>query len=465
MVAGYADSTDAITDGGVDLADIGQNGATPGDVIKWNGSAWTPQVDQGGGAEIGDTANVLRGEMGDTARAIVADTATVLRQEMGDSARTAAGDTAFVLRTEMSDSARIAAGDTAAVLRGERGWVDDGTVVRLSGSSDSVGIGTTTPTARLDVAGNIHASGAIKSGLSLTINGNTGTITSSSGAVSFGSDTVRTEGPGQFGPSHTLSGQGTFASGSSHQVAADWSAALGGQLNQTWGSYSAVVGGLNNRTNGIYSAVTGGQDNLAFGENAVVLGGSGNIARNKSTVALGSQARANHDATVVIAANTPATSGDTTFTAGPEQVVIRADGGIYITNTAVPVVPYQPGRPISTSTGAYLSSSGQWKDVSDSAAKEHFTEINREELLQRLNELPVTRWNFKDDPTGAGHIGPTAQDFQAAFGIGDDDKTIAATDGIGVALAAIQQLYRENRRLQQELETLKAQLEELRQKE
>lgn len=72
-------------------------------------------------AAVSDTASVLRGEMGDTARAAVNDTASVLRGEMGDTARAAVSDTASVLRGEMGDTARAAVSDTATVLRGEMG--------------------------------------------------------------------------------------------------------------------------------------------------------------------------------------------------------------------------------------------------------------------------------------------------------------------------------------------------------
>ena len=37
-------------------------------------------------------------------------------------------------------------------------------------------------------------------------------------------------------------------------------------------------------------------------------------------------------------------------------------------------------------------------------------------------------------------MGPTAQDFHSAFGLGDSDKTIATVDADGVAFAAIQGL-------------------------
>ena len=47
----------------------------------------------------------------------------------------------------------------------------------------------------------------------------------------------------------------------------------------------------------------------------------------------------------------------------------------------------------------------------------------------------------KDATLDVDHYGPTAQDFHAAFGLGDDDDTLIGTqDADGVALAAIQGL-------------------------
>jgi beta-xylosidase len=57
------------------------------------------------------------------------------------------------------------------------------------------------------------------------------------------------------------------------------------------------------------------------------------------------------------------------------------------------------------------------------------------------------------------HLGPVAQDFHAAFGLGSDDRHIATVDADGVALAAIQGLNRkveaENTALKQEIAELK----------
>ncbi len=55
-----------------------------------------------------------------------------------------------------------------------------------------------------------------------------------------------------------------------------------------------------------------------------------------------------------------------------------------------------------------------------------------------------------------------AQDFHAAFGLGADDKRISTVDADGVALAAIQALYRLLQEKDEQLEALQQQVEELR---
>lgn len=75
----------------------------------------------------------------------------------------------------------------------------------------------------------------------------------------------------------------------------------------------------------------------------------------------------------------------------------------------------------------------------DRNVKENFARIDSSQVLEKLVGLPLTRWNYKDEPQ-TEHLGPVAQDFRAAFGLGEDDKTIATVDADGVALAAIQGL-------------------------
>ena len=78
-------------------------------------------------------------------------------------------------------------------------------------------------------------------------------------------------------------------------------------------------------------------------------------------------------------------------------------------------------------------------------------------MLDRLRGLPVRTWSYRVDPASVRHLGPTAQDFHAAFGLGRDNTTIAPIDEGGVALAGIQALDARTQRQQSELAALRAQ--------
>jgi hypothetical protein len=80
-----------------------------------------------------------------------------------------------------------------------------------------------------------------------------------------------------------------------------------------------------------------------------------------------------------------------------------------------------------------------WSCSSDRDLKENFTEIDKQEILDHLSSMPVTMWNMKG--TDVKHIGPVAQDFYAAFSVGEDERHINTVDANGVSLAAIQALY------------------------
>jgi hypothetical protein len=79
--------------------------------------------------------------------------------------------------------------------------------------------------------------------------------------------------------------------------------------------------------------------------------------------------------------------------------------------------------------------------TSDRNAKENLAAVDCQGVLNRAVSIPILSWNFTNDASGGRHIGPMAQDFYAAFGVGPDDKHIATVDADGVALAAIQGLH------------------------
>jgi len=121
------------------------------------------------------------------------------------------------------------------------------------------------------------------------------------------------------------------------------------------------------------------------------------------------------------------------------------------------------------STGVTLQAgSGTWSSLSDRNAKENFQPVNPQEVLEQVVQMPITTWNYKAQDDSIRHMGPVAQDFYAAFGLGTDDAYIATVDADGVALAAIQGLYQrvqeleaQNTQQQAEIEALKARLDAL----
>lgn len=77
--------------------------------------------------------------------------------------------------------------------------------------------------------------------------------------------------------------------------------------------------------------------------------------------------------------------------------------------------------------------------TSDRNAKKNFSSVDPSQVLEKVAALPITEWSYKV-ADGIRHIGPMAQDFQAAFQVGSDDRHIATVDADGVALAAIKGL-------------------------
>ncbi|MDH4182061.1 MAG: hypothetical protein OEV46_08600 [Betaproteobacteria bacterium] len=96
--------------------------------------------------------------------------------------------------------------------------------------------------------------------------------------------------------------------------------------------------------------------------------------------------------------------------------------------------------------------------TSDRGQKRDFTAVDAQDVLARVVELPIETWAYRNEP-GVRHIGPSGQAFQAAFGLGHDDKSIATVDADGVALAAIKGL---NEKLEARLADQSREIAELR---
>lgn len=207
---------------------------------------------------------------------------------------------------------------------------------------------------------------------------------------------------------------------------------VGGGLSNTiqaTATYSTISGGRYNaiQTNAYLSVVGGGYNNniLTNAHYAAIPGGINNVAAGSSSFAFGNGAKALQDGTFVWGDSTPAyisSSVSNSWTA-------RASGGVrFFSNSGATV-------------GVQLAAGGNaWSPMSDRNVKENFQPVDQRAVLDKVCHLPVTEWNLISQPTGIRHIGPMAQDFQAAFGVGEDDRHISTSDADGVALAAIQGL-------------------------
>ena len=217
----------------------------------------------------------------------------------------------------------------------------------------------------------------------------------------------------------------TIGGGSSNTTSSNYSTIGGGSLNTASGSASTIAGGFSNDATAGYATVGGGGNNTASGMYATVPGGLDNVAQGTFSFAAGRRAKANAQGTFVWADSTFA---DFTATV-TDSFTIRASGGVTMyTNSALSAgVRVVPG-------------SGSWSSVSDKNLKANFTNVNGRVVLDALANVPIQSWNYKSQDATIRHIGPMAQDFYAAFNVGEDDTHIATIDADGIALAAIQGL-------------------------
>ena len=257
-----------------------------------------------------------------------------------------------------------------------------------------------------------------------------------------------------------------------------------------------------NRVGADFASVLGGIGNNASGFGSTAMGDETTASGTLST-AMGHRARANHDGSFVWAdyqfADFASTAinqfsiraqnglrlsdgtrlflgGDlgqkinlynTTFGIGIQSGVqycrVGAGGGfawyaggVHYDNT------YNAGAGLTLmklDTGG-LTVNGTFVSGSDRNTKENFAPVDPRAVLAKVAALPLSQWNYKAD-VGTRHLGPMAQDFYAAFGIGPDDKHIATVDADGVALAAIQGLNQKLEEKDAELQALKQTVAEL----
>jgi len=224
----------------------------------------------------------------------------------------------------------------------------------------------------------------------------------------------------------------------------------GGQDNAvTVSGYSATIGGgWANTASEVYATIGGGLSNSILGRSATIGGGNNNRANgNYSTVPGGVRGLAVNDGAFVWSG---VDTVDTRST-NANSFTVRAPGGARFLST--------------TNTNSFVgviltNAATAWASLSDSNSKTDFETIKPREILSKVASMPVSSWHYKHD-LHRRYIGPMAQDFHAAFGLGSDDKTISTLDSDGVMYAAIQGLVEELKERDKTIEELKAKSAEM----
>jgi trimeric autotransporter adhesin len=250
-------------------------------------------------------------------------------------------------------------------------------------------------------------------------------------------------GGGQAGFPNTVSGSyGTVGGGSNNRVG--FAATVGGgDSNVASSNMATIAGGQLHQASAFNTTIGGGYHNIASGLLGTIPGGADNLAQGIRSFAAGNRAKATDNGSFVwgdskdfdIASN--AVDSFTARTTGGARFVSAIDAA---------------GTPTAGVTLA--SGGGSWASISDRNAKSNFTAVNKRSLLRRLMRIPIERWSYKAQGPSIVHMGPTAQDFSRAFGLGEDNRHITTVDADGVALAAIQGLYRQNQLLRARLAKL-----------
>jgi hypothetical protein len=287
--------TDAVTnlkieDGTILFADIGQNSAAPGQLMKWNGSVWSASDDEtgsGGDSDwvISDT-NMYSGVSGNVGIGISAPSEKL---EVDGNLKTSgkavigpndyhSGDYSFIAghSNHASDSFSVVSG-------GKENWASD--------PFSSVGGGYRNFAYALGatVAGGYNDSAVanystIGGGQYNYIYGENGTI--SGGAY----NTVNNQGAAVGGgSSNSANGDHSFIGAGQLNTANGIRSVVGGGLsNDAGGQNSVIAGGYDNTTSGQYTAIAGGYDNSTSNNYCFIGGGGGNSAAgDASTIAGG----------------------------------------------------------------------------------------------------------------------------------------------------------------------------------
>ncbi len=323
------------------------------------------------------------------------------------------------------------------------------------GASSFVQAGSGTDMMAIGSAANVSGSGS--SSYSMAI-GSSAQVQASYGmAIGRAANVSNQYGIAIGDAAQTQTNAGALAIGRS-SYANGLNAASIGTSSQAQGSASVSLGAFA-YSNGANAIAIGGGDASNYvqaqGQYSIAIGYRC-YASATDAMAIGDYARAQAANALAIGSNVYNGNANT-YSIGNSSVTSVNFSGATTTSYAL-----QVGTSSSNGNGAYLTKGGVWTNASDVNLKEDFINLDGNEVLNKVADLDITKWRYKG--TDEYHIGPMAQDFHAAFNVGNDDKRISSIDPSGVALIAIQALNDKIEQQQKTIDMLSKQLTDMKQK-
>lgn len=242
------------------------------------------------------------------------------------------------------------------------------------------------------------------------------------------------------------SGYGAFAYGD--QVTASSTVGVGFGSGVVVSGTAGFSAGASNTCSG-FACTAIGYYNRAAGQGSVALGYR-TLAAADYTVALGYRAATCSGAVDSASMTCGGASYTGAFVWGDESTTsyvqsqadnefrIRANGGVRlrVSTAANGNTPGAGGNVGCDLTVAVPS----WTCASSRTVKKDFQPVDKASVLERLQAMPVSTWNFEEGADGIRHMGPVAEDFYAAFGLGESERSVMVQDMAGVSLAGVQAL-------------------------
>ncbi len=250
-----------------------------------------------------------------------------------------------------------------------------------------------------------------------TFAGGNQVIASGYGAFAYGDQVTvsSTVGVG-FGSAVTVSGTAGFSSGASNLCSGFACTAIGYTVQATGQGSTALgyrTGAFGDYTTALgYRAVTCSVDPVNGACNGTSYTGAIVIGDESTTTYVRSQAN--------------------------NEFRLRANGGIRlrVSTAANGNTPGAGGNVGCDLTVAVPT----WTCASSRTLKHAYEDVEGEDVLARIATTPVTTWEMIGDSTRTRHMGPVAEDFHAAFGLGIGPTAIGMGDIDGVTFAGVKAL-------------------------